>query len=129
MSMGKRQGQRQEELWIPAAQMPRAPGHPFYQRLNQLLARYGFDVFVESRQVNSGDPIRFASDSARKLNEFAFDWIDKNDSWPNFMYVHSVDPHEEYEPAPEYLERFADPQRMDEFNWDKCKQCADANDD
>ena len=47
MSMGKRQGQRQQDLWIPAARMPQAPGHPFYQRLNQLLARYGFDVFVE----------------------------------------------------------------------------------
>jgi len=47
MSMGKRQGERQDELWIPAARMPQPPGHPFYQRLNQLLARHGFDAFVE----------------------------------------------------------------------------------
>ena len=47
MSMGKRQGERQEDLWIPSAQMPQAPGHPFYQNLNQLLARHGFDAFVE----------------------------------------------------------------------------------
>ena len=47
MAMGKRQGHRQEELWIPAAQMPQAPGHPFYQRVNRLLAQHGFDPFVE----------------------------------------------------------------------------------
>jgi len=47
MGVGKRQGHRQEELWIPAVQMPQAPGHPFYQRLNRLLAQHGFDRFVE----------------------------------------------------------------------------------
>jgi len=47
MAMGKRQGERQQELWIPAAQMPDAPGHPFYRKLNQLLAGHGFDAFVE----------------------------------------------------------------------------------
>jgi transposase len=47
MSMGKRQGQRQQQLWIASTRMPQAPGHPFYRRLNQLLARHGFDVFVE----------------------------------------------------------------------------------
>ena len=38
MAMGKRHRQRQQELWIPAADMPQAPGHPFYRRLNGLLA-------------------------------------------------------------------------------------------
>jgi len=26
--------------------LPRSPGHPFYQRLNQVLGQYGFDAFV-----------------------------------------------------------------------------------
>ena len=47
MAMGKRQGDRQRDLWVPTAKMPQAPGHPFYRRLNQLLARHGFDRFVE----------------------------------------------------------------------------------
>lgn len=47
MAMGKRQSERQEDLWIVAAELPQGPGHPFYRRLNQLLAAYGFDAFVE----------------------------------------------------------------------------------
>jgi transposase len=49
MAMGKRQGERQQDLWVPTARMPHAPGHPFYRRLNQLLARHGFDRFVEGQ--------------------------------------------------------------------------------
>ena len=47
MAMGKQQTERQEDLWIVAADLPKGPGHPFYQRLNQLLAEHGFDAFVE----------------------------------------------------------------------------------
>jgi hypothetical protein len=37
------------ELWIPTCTLARPAGHPFYQRLNQLLAEYDFDRFVEDR--------------------------------------------------------------------------------
>ena len=47
MAMGKRQAGRQEDLWIVAAELPQGPGHPFYRRLNDLLAAHGFDAFVE----------------------------------------------------------------------------------
>ena len=47
MAMGNRQTERQEDLWIVAANLPKGPGHPFYQRLNQLLAGHGFDAFAE----------------------------------------------------------------------------------
>ena len=47
MAMGKRPDERQQDLWIPTAKMPQAPGHPFYRKLNGLLARHGFDRFVE----------------------------------------------------------------------------------
>lgn len=48
MSMGKRPKQHQEALWVEANRLAKGPGHPFYSRLNKILARYGFDSFVES---------------------------------------------------------------------------------
>ena len=47
MALGKRETERQETMWIVAADLPQGPGHPFYQRLNQLLAKHGFDAFAE----------------------------------------------------------------------------------
>jgi arylsulfatase A-like enzyme len=75
----------------------------------------GFEHFVESTAINRGDPIRFASGSARKLNEHVLPWLERTDHWPMLLYVHSVDPHEEYEPEGAYLERFADPERHPRF--------------
>jgi len=48
MGMGKRR-QRQEALFISVADLPRSAGHPFYQRLNQLLAEAQFDTWIERR--------------------------------------------------------------------------------
>src|ERR1700733_1953079 len=48
MAMGTRKKrQRQEELWY-GGELPTAPGHPFYKRLNEVLDNAGFDVFCES---------------------------------------------------------------------------------
>jgi transposase len=47
MALGKRKRQRQKELWIAATDVPTGPGHPFYAKLNDLLAERGFDDFVE----------------------------------------------------------------------------------
>jgi transposase len=48
--MGTRKDQQQqEELWVPQASLPKGSGHPFYQRLNQLLEESRFDEFVEGR--------------------------------------------------------------------------------
>ena len=50
MAMGTRkQQERQEELWIATAELPRTAGHPFYERLNTLLEEAGFDAFVEQQ--------------------------------------------------------------------------------
>ena len=49
MSMSNRQREHQSNLWINTAEIARSPGHPFYQRLNQVLAEHGFDRFVEER--------------------------------------------------------------------------------
>jgi hypothetical protein len=46
MAMGKRQP-KQPELFIATADLPVAPGHPFYRQLNRLLADAGFDRYVE----------------------------------------------------------------------------------
>jgi transposase len=46
MALGKRKPQ-QDELFIPTAKVASGPGHPFYSKLNQVLAEAGFDEFVE----------------------------------------------------------------------------------
>lgn len=48
MAMGKRR-QRQEALFVMAEGLPQSPGHPFYRKLNQLLAEAEFDVWLERR--------------------------------------------------------------------------------
>lgn len=48
MSMGRRAKQRQEALWVEASRLAKGPGHPFYGRLNEILARHDFDSFAES---------------------------------------------------------------------------------
>lgn len=47
MALGKRK-QEQQEAWVATTDLPRSPGHPFYRRLNQLLAEAGFDAWLES---------------------------------------------------------------------------------
>src|ERR1017187_1597186 len=47
MAMGKRKTCRQEPLFLAATDLPRTPAHPFYERLNQILAEHHFDPFVE----------------------------------------------------------------------------------
>jgi len=47
MAMGKRKACRQEPLFLAATDLPRTPAHPFYERLNQILAENQFDPFVE----------------------------------------------------------------------------------
>src|SRR4051795_12278194 len=46
MAMG-RQGDRQGDLMVTWSEMPRSPGHVFYDRLQQVLVGAGFDGFVE----------------------------------------------------------------------------------
>jgi transposase len=47
MAMGTRKSrERQETLWY-GDELPVAPGHPFYRRLNEILEKAGFDRFCE----------------------------------------------------------------------------------
>ena len=48
--MGRRKDRaRTPGLWIATNELPVTGGHPFYQRLNQVLDRHAFDAFVEAQ--------------------------------------------------------------------------------
>jgi transposase len=50
MAMGRRQHRaRTPGLWIATNALPPTGGHPFYQRLNQVLDAHAFDEFVEAQ--------------------------------------------------------------------------------
>jgi transposase len=49
MAMGGTGQDQQAEFWIDTQSLAKAPGHPFYQKLNQVLREQGFDAFVEER--------------------------------------------------------------------------------
>lgn len=47
MSMSRRPTSQQGDFWIATGDLLRTPGHPFYDRLNGVLARAGFDGKAE----------------------------------------------------------------------------------
>ncbi len=48
MALGRRKRERQTDLWVANGELPRSAAHPFYQKLNGLLAETDFDDFVET---------------------------------------------------------------------------------
>ena len=49
MSLGKRKTEQHVALFVTASELPKAPGHVFYRKLNRLLAEGGFDAWIEKR--------------------------------------------------------------------------------
>ena len=47
MSMGRKPSERQADLWIATTNLPKSPGHVFYEKLNGVLAEADFDRYVE----------------------------------------------------------------------------------
>ena len=48
MAMGKRKRSgRQSTMWIASNDLPPTAAHPFYERLNGILDKAGFDAHVE----------------------------------------------------------------------------------
>jgi transposase len=47
MALGKRKHE-QQSAWVATTELPKSPGHPFYKKLNQLLAEAGFDAWLET---------------------------------------------------------------------------------
>src|SRR5258708_3622278 len=72
----RKQQEKQEDLWIAHTELASAPGHPFYQRLNELLEAERFEALVEGplREVLCGQ-MRAAVADARDLFSFAADRI------------------------------------------------------
>jgi len=46
MALGKRKNE-QQSAWVATTELPKSPGHPFYKKLNALLAEAGFDEWLE----------------------------------------------------------------------------------
>jgi transposase len=49
MALGRRQDERQDELWVATDKIASGPGSPFYARLNAVFREAGFDRWVEDR--------------------------------------------------------------------------------
>ena len=47
MGLGRRPDEHQGEFWVATGQLPKSPGHVFYEKLNGLLAAAGFDGWIE----------------------------------------------------------------------------------
>jgi len=47
MALGKRK-REQQSAWVATTDLPKSPGHPFYRKLNELLAEAGFDDWIEN---------------------------------------------------------------------------------
>jgi transposase len=47
MALGRRGGERQQEMWVATQDLAAAPRHVFYDRLNKILADARFDKWVE----------------------------------------------------------------------------------
>ncbi len=46
MALGKRKNE-QQSAWVATTELPKSPGHPFYKKLNALLAEAKFDEWLE----------------------------------------------------------------------------------
>lgn len=57
MGMGRRQTERQQELWVPTQKMASGPRHVFYDELNRLLAEAEFDPWIEEQCREFYSPI------------------------------------------------------------------------
>jgi transposase len=47
--MGKRGQEKQDGLFVATSALVKSPGHPFYEKLNEVLSAEGFDAFVEAQ--------------------------------------------------------------------------------
>ena len=57
MALG-RQRERQADMLVSWAELPRSPGHVFYDKLQSLLIAAGFDRFVETQCAEQYAPRR-----------------------------------------------------------------------
>jgi arylsulfatase A-like enzyme len=88
--------------------------NPFMGRMSN--CTQGFDTFVEAVDViPGGDAIGHSTGSGRALNEKVLPWLKANKLSPWFLWVHSIDPHEAYDPEPEFLRKFTTVAKQREY--------------
>jgi hypothetical protein len=68
----RREGELQGDLLMTWAEMPRAPGHVFYDRLQALLSEAGFDACGRPRSVER-DLLR-AAPTVSAVSAYETDW-------------------------------------------------------
>ncbi len=56
MAMGRARRQRQGTLFVETGELPRTPGHPFYEKVSALLEKHGFEAMA------GGECARYYSD-------------------------------------------------------------------
>ncbi len=54
MALGRRKKERQQEMWVETAALPRSEGHVFYGKLNRLLGTAG-DVATDLKPGGAAD--------------------------------------------------------------------------
>jgi transposase len=82
MAMGKREGVRQEDLFITHDRLPKSPGHVFYNKLNQLLAGAGFDRWAAlsaSLNIMASEAMRLPLPLVRRWRRRIVAKVDRSD--------------------------------------------------
>ncbi len=72
MALGKRK-REQQSAWVATTELPKSPGHPFYKKLNVLLAEADFDGWLEAALRLRITPPRW--DAIRSRPAFTFAWF------------------------------------------------------
>jgi transposase len=49
MALGNRKDQSQSSFWVSTQKLVKSSGHPFYQKLNEILKQHDFDTHAESK--------------------------------------------------------------------------------
>ena len=56
MALGNRKDQSQSSMWVSTQDLVKSSGHPFYQKLNEILKQHDFDPHAESKCANAKEP-------------------------------------------------------------------------
>lgn len=90
------------------AEILRSEGHDtaaFVANVN-LTEPFGFGQgFNELRYVAPSNPMAAGVQSGT-LNKYVFSWLEERSRKPFFLYIHSMEPHEPYEPPETFRQRF-----------------------
>jgi arylsulfatase A-like enzyme/Flp pilus assembly protein TadD len=69
----------------------------------------GFDVYDDNLWDEASGPTGAAERRANQVCDTALAWLDQHRGRPFFAWVHFFDPHDPYDPPPEFRERYSEP--------------------